>query len=112
MPRFSYRAKTQSGEIVTSSIEAASAERVRSLLEARGLLLLSVSPPDADFPKDRALQLGEAESADIIWQVSQLSAQEAPLVAGLRAAAAESTRPATTRALQPTGETNWKAESH
>jgi type II secretory pathway component PulF len=99
MPLFSYKAKNERGEFVTANVEAASHDEAKRILEQQGLQSVEIATPGSTPEVHRATRLNGPASTEVINYIAELTANELPLAEGLRAAAAESTRPSATRVL-------------
>ncbi len=97
MPLFAYSASDAAGQVHQGQLDAASDEAARQQLAARGWTVRQLEPaPPAASQTDR---LAAGQAAEVVAHLADVSASGAPLVAGLRAAAAEVASPRVAAAL-------------
>src|SRR5260221_14717793 len=94
---FTYEAKNDNGHIVQGTIEAPTQDSAISILHAKRLVVLSLTPISKElFSKDLNMVLSRVKTKDIVVftrQLSTLIEADMPLAEGLRTLAQQSEKP-------------------
>ncbi len=104
MPAFEYIGVDAAGRPQSGRIDAPTLEAARSRLEAEGLSALRLLPAGGAVATESAAVVGAVRGAPALAAaLSEVTAAELPLGAGLQALAAEAASPQVRRALQEVG---------
>lgn len=82
MPTYSYRARTKSGQVIESLVDAPSPAVARDTLEGQGLIVIEITPK-----RERGILVGRVAFRDLVIVFRQLSAMAGatvPIVTALR----------------------------